>query len=99
MNWHSWKWTVGRLFRLTRTDQDLDEEIHAHLAIQMRQRIDAGDAPEVARFNAAKDFGNVALVKEVPREMWTFPSLERLCLAARNAVRGQPRRLGLPPLA
>ena len=87
MNWHSWKWRLARLLRLTRTDQDLDEEIRAHLAIEMRQRIDAGDAPEAARLNAAKDFGNVALVKEVTREMWTFTSFERLWQDAQYAVR------------
>ena len=42
MNWYSLKWTLGRLFRPTQTDRDLDEEIRAHLAIDMRQRMDAG---------------------------------------------------------
>ena len=54
MNWHSWKWTLGRLFRPAQTDRDLDEEIRAHLAIDMRQRMDAGDAAETARLNAAR---------------------------------------------
>ena len=64
MNWHSLKWTLGRLFRLTQTDRDLDEEIRAHLAIDMRQRMDAGDAAETARLI-------VMLARERERELAT----------------------------
>src|SRR5688572_27362220 len=82
-HWQVWKWRLCRLFRLTQTDQDLDDEIRAHLAIETRQRIEAGDPPEVARLEALKDFGNVALVREVTREMWMFTSLERIWQDAR----------------
>src|SRR5262245_45649477 len=94
MNWHGWRWTLARLLRSTRANQDLEEEIRAHLAIDTRQRIDAGDAPETARLKAAKDFGSVALVKEVTREVWTLTSLERLWQDARYAVRGLRRSPG-----
>ena len=94
MNWHSWKWTIVRLLRLKRTDQDLDEEVRAHLAIDALQRIDAGDTPEVARVNAARDFGNITLVKEVTREMWSVTSFERLCQDARYALRSLRRSYG-----
>ena len=58
MKWHPWKWTLGRLLRCARADQDLDDEIRAHLAIDARQRMEAGDPPELARLKAAKEFGN-----------------------------------------
>lgn len=99
MSLRSWKWTVARILRLGRSDQDLDEEIRAHLAMDTQQRIDRGDSPDTARLNATRDLGNVALVKEVTRELWTFPSLDLLWQDARYAVRGLARSAGFTLLA
>jgi putative ABC transport system permease protein len=99
MNPGHWKWALARLLRLKQSDQDLDEEIRAHLAIDTQQRIDRGDPLEVARLKATNDFGNVGLVKEVTRAMWTFPSLERLWQDARYGVRSFTRSIGFTLLA
>jgi hypothetical protein len=69
-----------------RKDEDLDAEIRHHLDEAIRDRIERGEAPDVARANALREFGNVGLVKEVTREMWGWAALERL---------GQDLRFGL----
>ena len=53
-------------------EQDLEDEIQAHLAIETRQRIERGEAPEDAALAARHEFGSVALVKEVTRSMGGF---------------------------
>jgi nitric oxide synthase oxygenase domain/subunit len=59
-------------------DQDLDDEIASHLRMAAR---DMGE--EAAR----RDFGNVALIKEVTREMWGFASWEAFVQDIRYALR------------
>jgi len=94
MNLRSWKSTVARFLRLKSEDDDLEEEIRAHLAIDTRQRIERGESPRTARLEAARDFGNAALVKEITREAWTLASFERLRQDARYAVRSFARSTG-----
>ncbi len=51
-------------------DDDLQEEIDAHLAMAARDRIADGTDPKAARQAAVKDFGNVTLVREAARRVW-----------------------------
>ncbi len=43
--------------------RDLNEEIEAHLRMAVRDRVERGESPEQARAGAAKEFGNVPLVR------------------------------------
>ena len=56
-------------FRRNR-DADLDDEIRAHLEQAVRDRVERGESVDKARALARQEFGNIAIVKEVTREIW-----------------------------
>lgn len=56
----------------------------------VKDRVERGETAEQAEAAARREFGNVALVKEVTRDMWGWASLERL---------GQDLRFGTRVLA
>lgn len=59
-----------------RRDEDLQDEIHAHLAMATEDRIAGGDEAEAARLAALKEFGNVTLTREATRTAWSGPLRE-----------------------
>ncbi len=82
----------SRFFR-KRSDQDLDNEIQAHLAMAAGDRVEQGDSPQSAAFGARREFGNVTLVKETTRAVWGTQLLEALWQDVRYAfrsLRGSP---------
>jgi predicted permease len=72
---------------LTRRKRDLDEEIEAHLRMAVRDRVERGETPVEARAAAAKEFGNVPLVKDVTRETWGWNWLESAAQDLKYALR------------
>jgi len=78
MHWPLWR---------RRRDEELDEEIRAHLAMAARDRVERGEPEDEAQYHARNEFGNVALVKEVTREMWGWRWLERIVQDVRYGVR------------
>src|SRR3984885_2196997 len=70
-----------------RRRRDLDEEIEAHLRMAVRDRVERGDTLVEARAAAAKEFGNVPLVKDVTRETWGWEWLERAVQDLKYALR------------
>ena len=54
-------------FRRKKLDNDLDEELRAHLEMRVADNIAAGMTPEDARYDAQKRFGNSTLVKQDAR--------------------------------
>jgi putative ABC transport system permease protein len=51
-------------------DQDIDDEIRGHLALNIQQRIERGETPEAARLAALREFGYVPHLREEMRRVW-----------------------------
>ncbi|HEY1994050.1 MAG TPA: permease prefix domain 1-containing protein, partial [Edaphobacter sp.] len=66
---------------------ELDEEIRAHLQMDIQNRKDRGESPEQARAKAMREFGNIALIEDVTREAWGWVWLERLGHDLKYALR------------
>ncbi len=80
-------------------EEELDAEIRSHLDEAIRDRIARGEAPDEARRNALREFGNVGLVKEVTRAMWGWAALERLGQDLRFGARADAGRRALTSAA
>jgi len=75
------------LFRRRRREEELDEEVQAHLLMAAQELMAQGETPEQAHASAVREFGNVTLVKEVTRDMWGFRWLETLLQDLRYGAR------------
>jgi predicted permease len=84
--WHEFIYVVRQLNR-RRAEDELDEEIRAHLELETEQNIEAGMSPEEARCAALRTFGSVTLSKEESRSMWGFRPLETLWQDVRFGLR------------
>src|SRR5258707_5808541 len=80
-------------------EEELDEEILAHLAIEAKQRVDAGETPQEAERSARREFGNIGMVKEVTRGMWGYGQLEALVRDLKYAGKGMHRTPGFTIVA
>ena len=65
----------------------LDEDIHDFIDRETQDNIDGGMSPEEARYAALRKFGNVTLVNEEMREVWSVVWLDRLLQDMRYGVR------------
>jgi hypothetical protein len=88
---HEWlteAWlTAKALVKRKRLDRDLEEELQFHLARRAEKNRQLGLGADDARAAARQRFGNVTLVKEDCREMWTLAWIETLWQDVRYAVR------------
>jgi putative ABC transport system permease protein len=76
-----------RLFRRGLLENELNEELASHIAMETSSRVRAGDEPEAARQAVLRQFGNFGLVAEVTRGKWGFAWLEHALSDARHAAR------------
>lgn len=70
-------WLTG-LKRRSLDDEDLQEEIRAHLAMAAEERMAGGADPRSARQDSLRDFGNVTLTREAAHRVWTPSWLDAL---------------------
>ncbi len=82
-----------------RREQELDEELQAHLRIAIAERIAAGETPKEARASARREFGNYTRVKEDSREAWGGVALEHFGQDLRFGLRMLRRNPGVSLLA
>ena len=83
----------------TRRQEELDEEIRAHLEMAIRDRMSRGETREEAERAARREFGDVTTVREVTGDMWSGQSVERVVQDARWALRGLLRAPGFAAVA
>jgi len=67
-------------------ENDLAEELRAHLAIESQLRVDAGTSPDEAARAAQRAFGNATRIQEDVRESWGWAGAQRF---------GEDVRIGL----
>jgi len=75
------------LLRRGRHEREMEEEMRFHLEMQIEQNLEAGMAPEEARYAARRQFGNQTWFKESSREMWSLNSIETLMQDLRYGMR------------
>lgn len=68
-------------------DQELKEELEAHIRMAAQGRMDRGESPADAEARARRELGNMALIEEVTRETWGGASLRRFLQDIRYGIR------------
>lgn len=86
--WNFWK-------NRRRREKDLDEELQAHFAMAVQERIERGEDAREAERAVRREFGNETLVREVTREMWGSALPGQLLQDLRYAVRRLRNRPGV----
>ena len=69
-----WSWLTRRQL----DEEDLQDEIQAHLKIAADERMAEGADPQRARLESLKEFGNVTLTREAAHRVWTPRWLDAL---------------------
>src|SRR5437870_3261762 len=90
---------IRALFSKSRLDQDLDEELRAHLEMLVEENVRRGMRVEEARNAARRSFGGVEQTKEAYRDQRGLPIIDSLARNLRYGVRMLRRHPGFTGVA
>ncbi len=90
MTWWSRAFRTRGL-RRRRAENELDEEIRFHLDLEVEERRGAGVTACEAELAARREFGNMAQVREVTRQMWGWNWADRVWRDLRYSIRALRR--------
>jgi len=82
------------LGRRAQRNQELIEEMQAHLTLAEREATESGQTPKEAQAAARREFGNAGLVAEVTRDAWGWNWFVELLQDFRYGVRNMLRTPG-----
>ena len=82
------------LVRKRRLDEELENEIQAHLEMAELDAVQAGLPPEAARRDARRRFGGIESMKEDHRDQRSVPWMENLARDARYGLASLARDPG-----
>ena len=74
-------------WRRKRRNEELNEEIQAHLTLAEREEMESGQTRKEAQLAAHREFGNISMAAEVTRDMWGWGWLMDLVQDLRFGVR------------
>jgi putative ABC transport system permease protein len=90
---------LGAIFRHKEIDQELDDEIRTHLAMEVDENLEKGMEPNEASHAAHRAFGNVELARDDSRSMWIYRWIEDLGKDIRFGIRMLLKQRGFSAIA